>query len=175
MEETQMEDEIFDVVDENDNVIGQRPRAEVHRLNLLHRSVHVLVFNTSGAIFLQKRSMAKDCNPGVWDASVSGHLNAGEDYATCARRETAEEIGLELDGVPEYLFKLPADPDTAYEFSCVYRTIADGPFELQYSEIDRGEWFAPDRVSAWMQQRPEDFAGPLRVLWRRLYPEPSGQ
>ena len=51
---------MFDVVNDRDEVIGQEPRPEVHRLGLRHRAVHVLVFNSRGEVFLQKRSMKKD-------------------------------------------------------------------------------------------------------------------
>ncbi len=78
-----MNEEIFDVVDENNCVIKQLPRSEVHSLGLRHRSVHLLVFNSKGELFLQKRSMKKDCSPGTWDSSVSGHLDSGEDYDEC--------------------------------------------------------------------------------------------
>jgi len=54
-----MSEEIFDVVDANDQVIGQQPRSEVHRLGLRHRAIHLLVFNAKGELFLQKRSMKK--------------------------------------------------------------------------------------------------------------------
>ena len=47
-----MSEEIFDVVNERDEVIGQKPRSEVHARGLLHRAVHVLVFNARGEIFL---------------------------------------------------------------------------------------------------------------------------
>ena len=75
-----MSEEIFDVVNERDEVIGQQPRSEVHRLGLMHRAVHVLVFNAAGQVFLQKRSMKKDRQPGLWDSSASGHMDTGEDY-----------------------------------------------------------------------------------------------
>ena len=89
-----MPEEIFDVVNDRDEVIDRKPRSEVHRLGLLHRAVHVLVFNSHGQIFLQKRSMKKDRQPGVWDSSASGHVDSGEDYDTTAVREVWEEIGL---------------------------------------------------------------------------------
>ena len=94
-----MSEEIFDVVDERDEVVGRNTRNEVHRLGLQHRAVHVLVFNSRGEIFLQKRSMQKDRQPGLWDSSASGHLNCGEDYDACAVRELGEELGpaLRLD------------------------------------------------------------------------------
>ena len=111
-----MSEEIFDVVDANDQVIGQQPRSEVHRLGLRHRAIHLLVFNAKGELFLQKRSMKKDCFPGTWDSSVSGHVDAGEEYGACALREPREEIGLELAAVPQRLFKIDACEATAQEF-----------------------------------------------------------
>src|SRR5690242_14497711 len=103
-----MPEEIFDVVNEMDEVIGRRPRSEVHRLGLMHRAIHVLVFNQAGQLFLQKRSMLKDRQPGVWDSSSSGHVDSGEEYDACAIRELREEIGLRLTSAPKRLFKIPA-------------------------------------------------------------------
>src|SRR5205807_7544353 len=107
--------EIFDVVNERDEVIGRQSRSEVHRLGLMHRAVHVLVFNSRGQIFLQKRSLKKDRQPGLWDSSTSGHVDSGEDYDACAVRELREEIGLLLATPPERQFKLAACPDTDQE------------------------------------------------------------
>src|SRR5436190_4916815 len=110
-----MPEEIFDVVNERDEVVGRNTRNEVHRLGLMHRAVHVLVYNSRGEVFLQKRSMRKDRQPGVWDSSASGHLDCGEDYDTCAVREVREEIGLHLSGAPRRLFKLGASAETDQE------------------------------------------------------------
>src|SRR6516162_4114684 len=123
-----MAEEIFDVVNERDEVIGRRPRSEVHRLGLLHRAVHVLVFNGRGEIFLQKRSMRKDRQPGLWDSSASGHVDSGEEYDTCAVREAREELGLFLAQPPPRLFKLPASVETDQEHVWVYHAQSEGPF-----------------------------------------------
>jgi isopentenyl-diphosphate delta-isomerase len=163
-----MNDEIFDVVNERDEVIDRQPRREVHRLGLLHRAVHVLVFNSCGQVFLQKRSMTKDKSPGLWDSSASGHLDTGEDYDTCAVREVREEIGLRLEHCPERLFKLAAGTETDQEFVWVYRCDHEGPFELNRDEIDRGDWFAPEQVTRWMAERPGDFAAAFRFIWGRV-------
>src|SRR5437016_1786315 len=101
-------EEIFDVVNERDEVICQKTRREVHRLGHKHRAVHVLVFNSRGEIFLQKRSTSKDTHPGVWDSSSSGHLDCGEDYDACAIRELREEVGLLIEKPPQRLFKIGA-------------------------------------------------------------------
>jgi isopentenyldiphosphate isomerase len=85
-------DELFDVVDANDRVIGQEKRGVVHATGLLHRAVHILVQRGNGDIFLQKRSMEKDSHPGCWDSSSSGHLDSGEGYDKAAVRELREEL-----------------------------------------------------------------------------------
>ncbi|MCU0785009.1 MAG: NUDIX domain-containing protein [Verrucomicrobia bacterium] len=163
-----MSEEIFDVVNERDEVIDRKPRREVHRLGLLHRATHVLVFNSRGEVFLQKRSMKKDRQPGVWDSSASGHVDSGEDYDTSAARELREEIGLSVTHPLERLFKIDACEATDGEFVWVYRCHHDGPFELNPDEIDRGDWFAPEKVTRWMTERPQDFASALLFIWRSL-------
>jgi isopentenyl-diphosphate delta-isomerase type 1 len=164
-----MSEEFFDVVNNRDEVIGRKPRREVHRLGLLHRAVHVLVFNSSGRIFLQKRSMKKDRQPGLWDSSASGHVDSGEDYDSTAVRELGEEIGLRVNTPLERLFKIDACAETDQEFVWVYRCEAEGPFHLNRDEIERGDWFAPAEVTRWMTERPQEFATALLLLWKKLF------
>ena len=160
-------DEIFDIVNDNDEVIGQRPRRIVHGEGHKHRAVHVLVFDSRGRIFLQKRSMTKDTFPGAWDSSASGHLAAGEDYAACAVRELREELGWSAPVPPRPLFKIGACAETGQEFVWVYLVGAEGPFTLHPDEIERGAWFAPDKVNRWLARRPRDFAPSFAHIWRR--------
>ncbi len=163
------EEEIFDVVDETDKVIDQKPRSFVHANKLLHRSVHILVFNDISQVFLQKRSLFKDENPGMWDASVSGHLDQGESYEDCAVREAEEELGLVI-GYDDltFCFKLQASQATAYEFSCIYKVNAQGPYRLDPEEIDHGEWFDQEFITDWIAKRPIELAPPLRLIWAKL-------
>ena len=163
-----MSEEIFDVVNERDEVIDRRPRSEVHRRGLRHRAVHVLVFNARGELFLQKRSRKKDCFPGVWDSSASGHLDSGEDYDACAVRELREEIGLHLAAPPRRLFKVDACAETGQEFVWVYRCAAEGPFTLHPEEIERGDWFTPEHVTTWIAEKRADFAPAFVLIWQKL-------
>lgn len=163
-----MPEDIFDVVNERDEVIGKEPRSEVHQLGLMHRATHVLVLNSRGELFLQKRSMKKDRQPGLWDSSASGHLDTGETYEAAATRELEEEIGLQLTDRLQPLFKLPASSETDQEHVWVYRCRAEGPFRLNPEEIERGGWFSPPQINAWMARRPGDFASAFGVIWRRL-------
>ncbi len=163
-----MSEEIFDIVNDRDEVVGQETRARVHRLGLKHRAVHVLVFNRRGELFLQKRSLKKDTFPGAWDSSASGHLDTGEDYDACAVRELREEIGLKMEQTPARLFKIDACPETGREFVWIYRCESEGPFTLHPEEIETGGWFASEKISRWMADRPQDFASALLLIWKRL-------
>ena len=120
----QSPDELFDVCDLEDRVIGQARRADVHARNLLHRAVHVWVFRTDGQLVVQRRSASKDQYPNGLTSSASGHLDSGEDYLTAAIRELGEELGLHNVEL-QYAVKLPASPETAYEHTILYVTVTD--------------------------------------------------
>jgi 16S rRNA (adenine1518-N6/adenine1519-N6)-dimethyltransferase len=156
--------ERFPVVDDQDRLLGDAPRAEVHGNNLRHRAVHILVFNHLGELFLQKRSRWKDRHPRLWDSSAAGHVDAGEAYDVAANRELREELGVaaELTRVA----KLPASEKTGQEFIWLYQARHDGPFELARSEIESGEFFPTDVVSAWVKARPDDFAPGFIECWK---------
>ena len=163
-----MTEEIFDVVNECDEVIGQQTRSEVHRMGLRHRAIHLLVYNSIGELFLQKRSIKKDCFPDTWDSSASGHLDSGEDYDRCILREPREELGLKLKQPPERLFKIDACVETGQEFVWVYKLFHEGPFQLDPEEISDGGWFSIRQIDDWIAASPKDFAPAFVLIWQLL-------
>lgn len=166
----QSADELFDVVDEHDCVIGQARRADVHAHKLRHRAVHVLCVDDAGRVYLQRRSFKKDTAPGRWGASCSGHVDAGEDYKTAAVRELEEEIGVRLTS-PEVLtpcLRLTPCRETGQEFVWVYRVHHAGPFVLNPAEVIEGAWFIRSDLDAALRERPRDFAGAFRHIWARM-------
>jgi len=148
--------EIFDVVDEQDRPVRTASRHEVHEGGMLHRAVHIFVFNKVGELFLQKRSRWKDKHPLKWDSSAAGHVNAGDEYDTTAPRELAEELGVEAP--LELIGKINACERTGQEFVHLYRAEHEGPFTLARSEIERGAFFPLPVIQRWTQARPDDFA-----------------
>jgi len=135
--------ELFDVVDSENRVIGQATRGEVHAKGLLHRSVHIWVFNSRGELFLQKRAMTKDENPGYWDSSAAGHLNAGEGYRTSAHRELMEELG--ISGELRFFMNFPACRETYWEHVETYLCTTDQKITINPMEISEGRfWPIPD-------------------------------
>ena len=160
--------EMLDVVDAEDRVIGVSARGDVHSLGLMHRSVHILVFNSRGELFLQKRSQSKDSNPGLWDSSAAGHLECGEDYPDCATRELAEELAIEVATPLEYLFRLTASPRTGMEHCRVYRCIHDGPFQLQAEEIQAGKWVGIAQMDRRAADQDATLTSSLRLIWEKF-------
>lgn len=156
--------ELFDVVDQNDNVTGQETRDVVHQQNLLHRAVHLFVFNKRKELFLQKRSRLKDKHPGVWDSSAAGHLDAGEGYLETAVRELEEELGIQTEGLQE-IATIAACANTGWEHIKLYLARHDGAVRFPCSEIEAGEWFALNEVREWVQARPADFASGFIECW----------
>jgi 16S rRNA (adenine1518-N6/adenine1519-N6)-dimethyltransferase len=158
--------EIFDVVDEHDEVTGQAARGEVHAQGLLHRAVHVLVFNKRGDVLLQQRSMLKDAHPGVWDSSVSGHLDAGESYETAAVRELAEEMGIDAKYAPTEIARLKPSAATGWEHIRLYRYEHQGSIRFPAAEIESAMWLPIAVLEAWIAARPEDFASGFLECWK---------
>lgn len=139
-------EDYFEIVDAEDRVIGVAPRRECHGdPSLVHRSAHVLVFNSRGELLLQKRSMAKDIQPGRWDTSVGGHLDPGEDYRQAAVREMAEELG--LTGVP-LTFLYASQIRNAIESENIQSFLArsDGPVRFAPLEIDAVRYWTRDDI-----------------------------
>jgi isopentenyldiphosphate isomerase len=163
-----MQNEYLAVVDDRDRVIGRRPRREIHASGLRHRAVHILVFNDQGQLFMQKRSMKKDLNKGLWDTSAAGHVDDGESYELCAPRELSEELGINAE--LSALFKLEATPALGMEFIQVYRCLHNGPFVLASDEIDEGAWLTPEEVSERVHRKDQTLTETFKIIWRHYQP-----
>ena len=161
------QEELFDVVDVNDCVLRQERRSIVHKKSLLHRAVHVFIYNRSGQLYLQRRSMSKDTAPGKWVSSCSGHVDKGEDYDTSARRELGEELGLYETNKLKRIFKEPPCIQTGYEFVWVYTCTACGPFKLNPVEVSDGQWVDLKHLDRWLKKHPKDFAQSFIYLWTK--------
>jgi isopentenyl-diphosphate delta-isomerase len=139
-------DELLPVVDERDQVVGRARRGDIHARGLLHRAVHIMVFDAPGRIYLQKRSANKDTHPLMWTSSASGHVDPGEGYEQAAVRELDEELG--LTGKLEPVGKLQPAPELQNEFSWVYRLVTNKSPRPNPQEIVKGRFFKwPDALA----------------------------
>ena len=142
------DEELLDLVDADNTVIGTVARSRVHgEPALRHRAVHVLVYDDRDRLLLQKRSSAKQIQPGKWDTSVGGHLAAGESYLAAAVREAAEELGLAIDAaalapVHEYVWRSAVET----EHVASYRIENGGPFRPHPEEVDEVRFWSPEEL-----------------------------
>ncbi len=163
-------DELLDVVDSNDNVIGSDTRANIHAQKLFHRAVHILVFLPNGEVLLQQRSLAKDTCPGLFSTSCAGHVDSGEKYDDAAVRELDEELGITVSkDALEELFSQTPSRENGYEFVRVYALRnfegepAPNPVEiLSLRRISR------DRLEEEIETTPKQFAPSFISVWHEL-------
>jgi isopentenyldiphosphate isomerase len=160
------------VVDEANRFLRWEDRRTIHQHHLPHRSVHVLVFNAAGQLYVQRRHREKLTFPRFWDNSVAGHVEesdypAGPDesldrvYHEVASRELHEELGIQAP--LEELGAFSPHPGIHYEHFRLYRTRHEGPFVLQPEEVEDGRWFDRETLLA-MKTRQEEPVTPLLLF-----------
>ncbi|MFA6872635.1 MAG: NUDIX domain-containing protein [Bacteroidaceae bacterium] len=138
-------EEMFPVVDEGGHIVGAATRGECHSGSmLLHPVVHLHVFNEQGDLYLQKRPLWKDIQPGKWDTAVGGHIDLGEHVEQALRREVYEELGFtEFDPqkVAQYVFESERERELVF----VYRTIYKGIITPS-DELDGGRFWTTSEI-----------------------------
>lgn len=156
-------DEIIDVVDSDDNIISQASRYEVHDKCLMHRSTHILVFNDSEKVFLQRRSMQKDESPGLWDTSSAGHVNSGENYLECANRELQEELG--INALLDEVLRIPAQQKTFFEHVRVYKCVTIQKININLYEISEGCYWTVSEIYQSVISNPKTFTSTFHLIF----------
>jgi isopentenyldiphosphate isomerase len=97
-------------------------------------------------LYLQKRDINKDVQPGKWDTSVGGHVDTGEYYRDAAVRELEEELGIK--GVDlKYLYKYRLRNDYESEYISSYHCLWDGEIKINVDEIEEGRFWRLDEIA----------------------------
>jgi ribosomal protein L11 methyltransferase len=140
-------EEIFELVDEEGRVVGRAPRSACHgNPALLHRAAHVVVLDGRGRLYLQRRALTKDIQPGKWDTSVGGHVDVGEDHEAAAHREMREELG--LAGGLRLLYRYLWRTERESELVATYVHVAGAEPRPDPGEVDEGRWFTRPEADA---------------------------
>ena len=146
-------DELVIVVDKDNKETGVVPRREMRAGRLRHRATYILVFNSKGELFVQKRTQSKDVFPGYHDVAAGGVVLAGESYEEGAVRELEEELGVKetpLTSLFDFYYEDEHIRLWGRSFSCVY----DGELLLQEEEVESGEFMNVDEVFRLAETEP---------------------
>ncbi len=137
--------ELFVVVDEDDNILGHQTRTQCHQdKSLIHRAIGIVIFNQNGQILLQKRSQAKDTFPGFYTISCSGHVSRGQSYQEAAQRELKEELGIQLPLKFSKKFITREEKET--EMNVLFKAESQGPFSPNQDEVDYVKFCSPEEI-----------------------------
>ncbi|MFH1977788.1 MAG: NUDIX domain-containing protein [Candidatus Aenigmatarchaeota archaeon] len=156
-----MDDEIVDVVDEHNNVVGEATKRECHEKGLWHRAADILLFNKQGKLLIQKRSPGKDLNPNLMCSSASGHLQKGDSYEEGAKRELKEELGIECELTPiiKYIMEIfysdgRIDKEHVMLFLCNYD---GGEFKIDKEEVASIQFLSIDEIEEMIKKNKNQF------------------
>ncbi len=159
--------EMLNIVNEKNKVIGKEPREKCHKHFLPHRLIHVFVFDKKGKVFVAKRSKRKAVFPGRFDVSVAGHVDAGETYKQAAIRETREEIGVAPKKVRKlFTFRLKTRPENV--FVTQYSAIIERAGKLNKYEIESGRFMEWKQMLRMARKNPKKFA-PTSIAALKIY------
>jgi isopentenyl-diphosphate delta-isomerase type 1 len=139
--------ELLDVVDENDNVIGQMPKSEVHAgKQILHREIGVIIFDSNNRVLLQQRSFKKKFFPGTWSVSAVGHVPAGKTPEEAAHMELSEELGFDtpLTFVEKRKYISGDHISFGFLFSGIFPQ--DGNMQIDQNEVEQAKFVTREEV-----------------------------
>ena len=133
--------EWFPVVEPNGLVVGRSVRQYCHSgAKPLHPVIHIHIIDRYSRIYLQKRSVNKDIQPGKWDTAVGGHVSYGETILEAVYREASEELGF-TDFNPIYLETYEFESSIEREMVNVFAAVGSYDLHPDLDEVDEGRWW----------------------------------
>lgn len=156
-----MRDEILDIVDEKGKVIDHAAREMALQKGLLHPAVNVILFNSKGQIFIQKRSKSRSVYPLAWDVSTAEHLKQAETFIEAAKRGLKEE--LYVKGIQPKLirkkhiqkenFKTHGKIIKDYELVELYLAVYDGEIKIDKKEVSKGRFVSFSKLKKMLNDK----------------------
>ncbi len=161
--------EIMDIVNENDEIVGSASKKEIYEKRLLHRIVHIFIFNDRNEMALQLQGKNKKFCPLHWNTAAAGHPRSGESHEEAALRELEEEIGIRTDidlkfkDIYEY-----KDRQGLKKILITFKGNHNGPFTVNPLEVEKAEFFTMDKIQK-MIGNGEKFHPELLFLLRKHF------
>lgn len=155
-------------VDENDNVIGFKPKQEAHQTGVLHRAVSILVFNSNGDWLLQRRALSKYHSGGLWSNTCCSHPYPNEEVDAAASRRLVEEMGLfcNLRKMLTFTYKAELDNNLIeHEFDHVFYGYTEDPPQVNPEEVQDWKWISGETLKKELLLYPERYTAWFKILY----------
>ena len=161
------------LVDPEDRETGSLDKARCHEgQGVLHRAFSLFVFNSEGAVLMQRRSRQKRLWPAFWSNSCCSHPRVGEHTPEAAKRRLEEELGLACELHYIYKFQYHAEYlsiGSEKELCWVFAGfVGDQTVRPNVNEVDDCRYIEPFALDREMDSRPETFTPWFHMEWRSL-------
>lgn len=165
------------LVDEQDKAIGVMDKLEAHEKGALHRAFSVFIFNNSGQMLLQKRSMSKYHSPGLWTNACCSHPLPEEDTLSAAKRRLSEEMGMraELEHQGYILYRTNRvsigfeNGLIEHEYDHIYTGKSEDEPEINPEEVENYQWLSIPDIKERVRSNPEHFTHWFKVAIDRFF------
>lgn len=145
-----MKDELLDLVNELDQVVGTIWRSQAYEQNKLAslRAVWLLIRNQDDKFWIPKRSALKTSSPNALDGSTVGHVGSAETYEQAMIREVAEELNFDISNM-DYRSIGKLTPQTgSISFIKIFELQVPNDFFIDYNKDDFSEfsWLSSQEI-----------------------------
>lgn len=165
-----MPEEILDLVNEQDEVIGRLSRTEVYAQDLHNfRAIHVFVINSEGKIWIPRRVASKKFWPRSLDYSAAGHVESGEAYDTAFHREVSEEINIDTQKIPWRALGKITPSEGAFCFQMVYEIQSDQTPRYNSDDFLEAQWLFPQEIVSLIEKGEPEVVD-LAYTLKKFYP-----
>ena len=159
--------EFFDLVDENDKIIGKIKDNESVSAKKL-RFINIFIIDKNNKIVVPKRSGNRKIFPNCFDFSVGGHVNSGETYEQAAYRELKEELYIEQEDLLEVGYFNPYI-NNVNTFSKLYLLRYNKKIENYDKDgIDEIFYMTIDGITELLKKEPEKFKSDYEIMIRYI-------
>ena len=171
VDKTNMPDEVLDLVDEKDEVIGEvRKGVANNDPSQIHREIEVVLYNDKNEVLIQQRSFKKKVHPGMWALGCAGHVPKGMSPVDAAHMELKEELGFDvkLRYVEKRLDRIPTEARFVYTFVGEY----DGSdFALEEEEVEQVGWLSEEDFDEFIRENKmtEGSKTTMRRFWKETW------
>ncbi len=196
--------EKLEVYDLNSSLIGTQDRKEFYdeikdefkkteKITKKVKAIRLILMNSQGRIYLQKRSKLKNENPGLYDKTVGGHVEAEDSYNMTVVKECAEELGFpaavlseeeferaikavhldtigvfkEVENIPDFNSKRIIEDGKEFiqpYITSMYIGYYDGPIKFVDGESSGIEVFSLDELKEEIKTNPDKFTEDIKFM-----------